>query len=215
MTIPAIFTWPIADEDGVALLQDVDQNANMVLNGALSTIVQGVAEVNYAGISRTLSLTSAGDNSGVTFVISGALDGYELTENLVGPNADTVYSVNFYSIIYSITATVAPAVQVSAGSGTTGKTNWYLSNYQQEVSNMSIQVEATANITYSFSTTLDDIQEFTYANIVSFSPVATLTAATTSILASYSAPVRYSTIKVTASNDTGKLTATFLQQGIK
>lgn len=63
-----------------------------------------------------ITLTSTGNLSGITFAIVGlSITGAPLTENLAGPNNNTVTSVNSYSAITSITPGGAVATAVSAG----------------------------------------------------------------------------------------------------
>jgi hypothetical protein len=64
------------------------------------------------GFSRGVALTSAGNNSGVTFTITGIIYSYStgfsvVSESLTGPNANTVNSANYYTQINSIVASGA------------------------------------------------------------------------------------------------------------
>lgn len=207
MAIPAVFTWPVLDTQAISLTQTLGAAGNLLINGNLSFN----SSVILQGIGRTVSLTSVGDNSGVNFTITGTRYTRPVVETITGPNANTVYTTNFFDTITSISVDAA-VTAVSAGTGTTGETNWYNSNYHATVLGMTIQVVATAIITYSFQTTLDDVQINSTPTVAT--PVVNLTAATNTQIGFYNNSTRYSKLSITVSNATGSLVATFLQQGI-
>ncbi len=74
------------------------------------------------GYGYKVIITSAGDDSGITFTITGIkvgdLTNTVVSETLTGPNATTVTSNNFYARVDSITASGASAGNVKIG--TTG-----------------------------------------------------------------------------------------------
>jgi hypothetical protein len=66
-----------------------------------------------------LSLTSASNVSTVSYKVVGRnAQGALISETIVGPNASTVYSVNVYKAILSITPTTSNAGTISAGYST-------------------------------------------------------------------------------------------------
>ena len=87
--------------------------------GAL-TLITNDAGVN--GIGYKLDITSAGNDTGITFTIVGHkvgdLTGTATTEVVTGANAGAATSTNFYAYIESITASGASAGNVKIG--TTG-----------------------------------------------------------------------------------------------
>ncbi len=87
--------------------------------GALTLLTNNVGN---NGTGYKILITSAGDDSGDTFTIVGVkvgdLTGALTTEVVVGPNATTASSTNFYTEVQSITASGASAGNVSIG--TTG-----------------------------------------------------------------------------------------------
>jgi hypothetical protein len=94
-------------------------NASIAGAGAL-TLLQSVVGPN--GYGYKLVITSAGNDTGITFTISGVLVG-DLTstvvsETLTGGNAGGVTSANYYARVDSITASGASAGNVKIG--TTG-----------------------------------------------------------------------------------------------
>jgi len=148
MTKSSVYYWPPSTVEGftddIALNQDALEDSNLILVsntpwGVFSYININTPQTTTSGVStdiiRSISITSEDDNSGVTFVISGigvSVDGDgnptsivgPITEELVGPDSDTVTSVNIYTIINSITATRADAINVSVGYGPNGITSY-------------------------------------------------------------------------------------------
>jgi hypothetical protein len=113
------YVFPAANTSDVCALQTTVGAGNLVLNGNLSNQINSEVSFVSHGYSRSISLTSANDLSGVGFTISGIQNGVLITENLVGPNGNTVYSAEIYDKIYSIT-TDGVVNQVSVGTGYTG-----------------------------------------------------------------------------------------------
>jgi len=116
------YIFPVANASDVCALQTITAPAlNLVLNGNLSNqITNQVSFIDY-GYSRSISFTSGDDLSARTFTIQGIQNGAPITENRVGPNANTVYSLKVYDKIYSITvdAAIDPNT-VSVGTGFLG-----------------------------------------------------------------------------------------------
>ena len=87
--------------------------------GALTLLTQ---DAGPNGVGYKVRITSAGNDTGITFTIVGIkvgdLTGKFTTEVVTGANASTADSTNFYAYIESITASGASAGNVSIG--TTG-----------------------------------------------------------------------------------------------
>lgn len=210
MSNPTVFNWPSPDTQAVSLTQTLAGAGNLTINGTLSNFGTGLLlQAAFKGIYRLVTLTSVNDLHLVNFTITGTYQGQVISEVLAGPNSNTVASVNLYDSVTSISANGAAAA-VSAGTGTTGATHWFNSNYQSSVANLAIQAEVLGTINYSFQTTLDDVQTVTP---VVFTPIVAMTGATTSQLGSYSAPTAYSRVIINSSTN-GSVLVTFLQQGI-
>lgn len=203
MARPIVINWPVTSNTVIAALQ--------TLTGA-GTLTLTSSPYNFIGITRTITLTSGNNLSGVNFTITGTLNGASISEVLAGPNSNTVTSVNIYDSIISIT-TNAAAAAVSAGTGTTGRTRWINFDYDQLIMNYSVQVTVVATtINYTFNTTLDDVN--TVASPTLTTLATGLTGATTTQFASLTIPVNYGCVTINSSNSTGTLIATILIQGI-
>lgn len=221
MARPAVFTWPVPDPDGIANLQTTAGAGSLTLNGEL---VNTGGTVIFNGISRAVTLTSAGNVSGVNFTINGTLaPNGAVSETIAGPNANTVETTQVFDTITSITVNGAVGTNTSAGSGTLGFTHWFNHNYHATVVGFSVQVNVTGTINYDYQTTLDDVN--IDATPVAFEPItgtavghlgfpADMVSATADQLAFCQGVTRYSRIQINSSGADGQLVATFLQQGI-
>ncbi len=116
MPVKSKYVFPIARTNDVCLLQTTVGAANLSINGLLNAKNGTLSFINQ-GYSRSVSLTSAGNLSARTFSITGVQNGITVTENITGPNANTVYGVGVYDSILSISVNgvVATAVQVGTG----------------------------------------------------------------------------------------------------
>ena len=103
-------TIPTGGTDDVCLSQTVLTNGFVTING----LTRG----NFisSGYMRTISFTSTNDLSAMFFTIIGVQNGVPITENVTGPNNDTVYSFHYYDSITSIQAS-AGAAAIEVGSG--------------------------------------------------------------------------------------------------
>ena len=94
-------------------------NASIAGAGALSLLANSVGSNGYG---YKLIITSAGDDSGITFTVTGIrvgdLTNTVVSEVITGPNATTATSSNYYARVDSITASGASAGNVKIG--TTG-----------------------------------------------------------------------------------------------
>lgn len=208
-----VFTWPAANATDVSALQSLAGAGSLLINGNLAVFINGITGPTYVlfpGISRTVSLTSTNNLSGVNFTITGTFMGAAQTQTIAGPNDDTVFTTSLFDTVTSV-STNGTVNNVSVGSGTTGQTHWKNSNYYSTVANMSISVVVSGTITYSFITTLDNVNTHPAPTI--FTPITAMTGATTNELGSYTAATAYSAIQITAATN-GSLTATFIEQGI-
>lgn len=179
------------------------------------TLTTGGLNFLYYGISRAVSITSNGDLTGVTFVVTGTLNGQVVSASLAGGNNTTVYTTQVFDSVSSVTAgSDMGALTASVGSGLLGYTHWYLYNYHATTLGFTAQVVRTATtINYNFDTTLDDVQIVSSPTV--FNPIAAMTGASTSQFATYNNVLRYSRISLIAgTTSTGALVATFLEQGI-
>jgi hypothetical protein len=90
-----------------------------VLNGPLVSPNGQVSFISM-GYSSNISITSAANNSGYSYIISGVSNGTVVSETIVGPNANTVSTNTLFDIVTSVRSTnnniLAQAITIGSGS---------------------------------------------------------------------------------------------------
>lgn len=107
------------DVDAIATAQAVGGAGALTLDGVLT--VSGTAHVGEPGI---VTITSAGDDTGITFTVAGVLYGVNgnplyQSEVITGSSSTIVASTKRFSTVTSVTASGAAAGNVSVGIGGT------------------------------------------------------------------------------------------------
>lgn len=109
-----------ADADGICTAQTLAAAGDLTIDGALAS--GGVASLT---IPRHVSITAAGDESGVIFTVTGT-DRYGTAqrENITGINTATVATTKNFRTVTSISTDGALAGNVTAGSADSLETGW-------------------------------------------------------------------------------------------
>lgn len=101
------------DTDGVAASQTPSGAGNFTLDGALTS---GGVYTSADGGARQLSFTSAANESGDTYTITGTdADGRAQTETVTGPNATTVESLKYWLTVTQIATSGAASAAITIG----------------------------------------------------------------------------------------------------
>jgi len=93
------------DVNGICVSQTTTAAANLVLDGALTSTINGnsvyapsvssTAETADGAWARRISITSSGDDSGITFTVTGTdINGKALSETVTGPNSTETQTAN-------------------------------------------------------------------------------------------------------------------------
>lgn len=101
---------------------DVDYFRAAATIGAAGSLALLKTNLGTNGYGYKVSITSNGNDSGITFTITGRQVGHiigdpVITETINGPNASIVFSANYYSQVTSITVSGTSANSVSIGYG--------------------------------------------------------------------------------------------------
>lgn len=142
-----------ADDNGICTTQQPAAGGvqYLTLNGALVT-----AGVAYLGSTRRVLITSDGNDSVRTFVITGTnWAGDIISESLTGPNAAAVYSVLDYLTVTSITISGNAVGNLIVGTNGIGGSPWVRMD-DFALSNISIQCNVSGSVNYTVQSTLDD-----------------------------------------------------------
>lgn len=104
MTLYLRYVWPVQNLNAVCNLQNMVAAVPASLNGTLADPFNA-SQVSFIknGFIRNVSITSANNLSANTFTIVGMQNGVSITENITGPNNNTVYGVLSYDVVLSIT----------------------------------------------------------------------------------------------------------------
>jgi hypothetical protein len=157
------YTFPAANEDDVCLLQTTTGAGNLILNGLLANPINSQVSYLERGYSRQLSLTSANNLAGRTFTITGIQNGVSITEDIAGPNNNTILSTLIYDVVTSVSVDGA-AADISIGSGSDG---FFLIaiNKERDVINYALTI---ANPDTTIETTLYNTLDNIAGNNVTF-----------------------------------------------
>ncbi len=160
MAIKLKYVFPIANTSDVCAAQTTAGAANLNLNGNLAYKTNNRVSFITKGYSRQLSLTSAGNLAGVVFTITGTQNGVVITENINGPNGNTVYSVLIYDVITSISCNGAVGTAVSVGTGYQGFFPLININLERDVINYTLSTAklTAVSIHTTIFNTVDNIQ---------------------------------------------------------
>lgn len=223
--IVLVYTAPVSNL--VANSQDVVAGARLILNGSspYTPVPTGPVVFNQLQRPITLSSTTATSNAGVTFVIVGTQlrslgNASLISENLTGPAGNaTVTSVNQYHTIISITATVADATAISAGTGIGAQFDWQVMDFYRTFAQYSVQgvITGGGTVSYSLLQSLHDLSPNS-VGAAAFPVDDTIdTPWTSNQFYSFSYPVSILRLVVnaTGTNATGNLIFTILQQGVR
>lgn len=115
-------TLGAAVANGISLTQ-APAAAPLLLNGA--SVVKGVAVLD---VPRRIIITSSGNDSGITFKITGTsrpeMGGAVFSETVAGTNAGIAASTQDFATVTSIVPSGAVAANVTAGTNTTASGPW-------------------------------------------------------------------------------------------
>jgi len=211
---PAVFTFPAVDRDGICASQTTAGAGAVIINGALldrPATMHEVRRVILPGIARVVSLYSTGNLSGLTFTVTGTnLRGATITEDITGPNNNTVAGSTEFHSVTAVTADGAVTTAVEVGTGSTGSTNWLRTDDFAAIANVSVGVAITATVSVTVQNTFDDAEAA--APTVTYNH-PTLAAATASAESNYAFPPGYVRAVMNSSSGSGAFTFTITQAG--
>lgn len=166
---------------------------------------------------RRILITSAGNDSGITFTLAGLdVAGNPITEILTGANASTVQSLLDYAVLQTVTASGASAGNVSIGTSGVASSPWIrLDDWPP--GQVGLQIDVSGTVNYTVSQSMDDPndptnpvnpQNMTWVN----SSDANVVGATTAQQSNYNFAPRF--VRVTLNSGSGSATLTAVQYGV-
>ena len=94
----------------------IGATGKLILNGPISSGTTGQVSIISNGYASGLSFASVGNISAASFTIVGTFNGAIITESIVGPNANTVYTNNLFHTVISININIAATAVFTIGS---------------------------------------------------------------------------------------------------
>lgn len=177
----------------------------ITINGSLAS--GGVATI---GAAQLITLVSGGNDSGITFTITGTdSDGRTQTENVTGASAGTATSTKYFKTVTSITHTGSVATTLTSGNTIDSVSNTVRPNLNTSPIAIGIGVilvsgTATYKVQHSYQDGTESHPTLWFDNAAG--------AKTASSEATYSAPVGTIRLLVSASSS-GVLRANIIQGG--
>ncbi len=158
---PALLTKTLAaaSVNAIAQSQSLGAAGNVTLNGA--TASGGLATLDT---QRRVLITSAGNDSGISFTVFGATDsGTAIQETLTGANAGAVATNQDFATVTKVSDWGATASTVQIGTNTVGSTRWLLLDQHVTPGSTSLGALITAgSATYTAEYTYDDFLTLLY-----------------------------------------------------
>jgi hypothetical protein len=201
-----------ASANAIALSQSAAGAAQLVLNGA--TASGGVAKLDKP---RQVLITSAGNDSGITFTVTGTtFAGAAVSETLAGGNIGAVATQTDFATVTGIRTSGATASTVTVGTNGVAGSAWVRLD-EWTVGGTFIQCIASGTVNYTIQQTADDPNSPFYPiAIPNVNWIATndtgVVNATASADSNYIVTPTYA--RVVLNSGTGSVTVTFTQTGV-
>lgn len=138
--------FPIADANAIALAATLAAPGDLTLT----------ATPYVLDPPRHVTVTSAGNDSGITFTVYGTTySGNSISETIAGTNAGTATTTFDFATVTRIAASGATAGNVEAGYAQSGGSRWVRMDSWAMAQSVA-QVTVSGTITYSVQTTMND-----------------------------------------------------------
>ena len=114
-SIKSKFFGPVdlVDADGISTTASISGAAALTING---TLTSGGSYTSGDNIGQIITITSAGDDSGITFTVVGTdAVGDDLTEVVTGADTTVASSSGYFNTVASITTSASTDAAVTAG----------------------------------------------------------------------------------------------------
>jgi hypothetical protein len=200
-------TLAAAADNNIAASQAVAGAGNLVLNGSAATA--GVATLDT---QRRVIVTSAGNDSGITFTIYGTNSaGEQINQTITGANTGIATSTLDYLTVTRVAASGAVATTVKVGTNGVGATPWIRIDYHIKPTNVSLAATVTGTINYTAQYTYDSMSADPSIPKSTFND-PDMTALTATGDSTFNDPV--TAVRFLVNSGTGSLALVVIQSGI-
>lgn len=202
-----------ASANNIATSQSVSGATAVTLNGA--TVSSGVATLDHA---RRVGITSAGNDSGITFTLTGTdWAGNAVSEVLAGANAGVATSILDYLTISSIVTSNSTASTITVGTTAVAGSPWVrFDEYSFGPAGVQFSVSGTVN--YTLQTTFDDPNGIDYNTAIARTAVVWDTSYSVIINQTVTQSATLTTVpryaRVIMNSGSGTVTASFTQYAV-
>lgn len=151
-----------ASANNIAQSQSTTAAANLTINGSAAS--GGVATLDKP---RKVLITSAGNDSGITFTVYGTNnDGNPFQEAVTGGNAVAVATTQDFLTVTRVAASAATASTVTVGTNGVASSKWFPNDTGRNPTNIGMYFRVSGTANYTLELTQDDPN-----NIINASPV--------------------------------------------
>ena len=201
-----------ASANNIATAQTISGASSVAINGALAS--GGVATLDTP---RRVLITSVGNDSGITFTVTGITFALApVSETVTGTNASAVATNTDFAKVTSIVTSGSTAANITVGTNGVAGSQWVFLD-QWSIPYTAIQCNVTGTVNYTVQQTLDDPNSATYPVTI---PNVTwvnsndpnVVAATTTQQTNYIFPPMFA--RVLLNSGTGSVTSSFNQAGV-
>lgn len=189
----------------------------VAVSGATAAAVTvGMSGVATLAVARRIAIDSAGDDTGITFTLTGTdINGSPISEAVTGVNNAVATSVLSYKTVTSVLTSGAVATTVEVGDSAVADSQWVRFDDYGANAQVAIQATVSGTVNYTIQQTLDDpnstIPPLVTPQAVTWvdHPDSAVVGATATKQTNYGYPPIFA--KVVLNSGTGTVTTTFRQ----
>lgn len=151
-----------ASINNIAQSQSTTAAANLTINGSAAT--GGVATLDK---QRKVLITSAGNDSGISFTVFGTNnDSNPFSETVTGGNIAAVSTTQDFLTVTRIATSGATASTVQVGTSGVASSKWFPNDTGRNPTNIGMFFQAVGTVNYTLELTQDDPNNIINANPV-------------------------------------------------
>lgn len=180
-------------------------------------VTVGFNGVGTLDVQRRVILTSGGDDTGITFVLSGTNgQSIAISETITGVNGAAASSVLDYKTVTGVLTSGAVATTVTVGTNGVAGSDWVPFDSYASMAPVSIQCTVTGTANYTVQQTLQDpgspTNPVAYASISWVNhPDSALVATASTAQGNYAYPPVWARVVLNSETGTGSVSAVFRQ----
>jgi hypothetical protein len=195
-----------ASANNIALSQSLGGAGPVTLNG--STSVGGVAVLDQA---RQVLITSAGNDSGITFIVTGLNRWNQIiSETIAGGNVAAVATTNVFATVTKIVSSAATAAAITVG--TNGVTSIMIPvDWEANPTNIGLNAVVTGTVNYTINQTWDNPYTTTGLYPANWTAISALSAKTAT--AQVNLTNDFTALQLVINSGTGSLLLEVVQAG--